>query len=258
VKSITFENTKLQYRVAGKGDPVIFLHGFLENSSMWNAISDEIIALGFKTILVDLPCHGSSRFDGELCSMVFMAACVDVLCKTEGLVNPYVFGHSMGGYVGLELLNIRPVQLTLVHSNFWDDSADKKMDRNRVVTIVEQNKMRLINEAIPNLFALINREACATVIEKLIASASEIPTKEIVAATKGMRDRTHRGSLIETVNIQMIHGWHDPIVKNEKLNLELAALGDQPKVQIILKAGHMSIWECPTELLNYIKSNLGL
>ena len=83
MKTLINNNTILHYRVTGKGDPVIFLHGFLENHSMWTDIAAEILDLGFKTIVVDLPCHGESRFSGEVCTMAFMAECVDVLCKVD-------------------------------------------------------------------------------------------------------------------------------------------------------------------------------
>ncbi len=244
----------MHYRVAGKGDPVIFLHGFLENSSIWNGIAPEFERLGFKIILVDLPCHGESRFDDEICSMAFMAECVDALCVAEGIENPIVFGHSMGGYVGLELLKIRSIQLTLVHSNFWDDPFDKKQDRDRVAKIVEQNKMRLIHEAIPNLFAAKNREHCQSNILDLIQAAEQIPANEIIASTKGMRDRLHNGQLLEQFEINIIHGNLDTVVKTEKLNVELARLTRTPKTQTIPDAGHMSIWEKPAVLIECLKA----
>ncbi|NOQ74674.1 MAG: alpha/beta fold hydrolase [Crocinitomix sp.] len=258
MKLLDFENTNIHYRVSGKGDPVIFLHGFLENNSMWDAIAVEISSLGFKTILVDLPCHGESRFDEEVCSMAFMADCINALCEAERFENPFVFGHSMGGYVGLELLKKRPIQLTLVHSNFWNDPADKKKDRNRVVTIVESNKMRLINEAIPNLFAAKNRTKCETIIGDLIAQATTIPSSEIIASTRGMRDRLHNGGLMEKHAVKMIHGSLDTVVKTEQLEQELSLLKNQPTIQTIANAGHMSLWETPNALMKCIKLNLGL
>jgi pimeloyl-ACP methyl ester carboxylesterase len=258
VKSIAYKNTKIHYRVVGNGDPVVFLHGFLENSGMWNAIAAAVSELGFKTILVDLPCHGESRFDGELCSMEFMAACIDALCETEELENPHVFGHSMGGYLGLELLKKRPIQLTLVNSNFWADPTKKKLDRNRVITIVEQNKMRLINEAIPHLFAVQNRANCEGVISELISQAASIPSAEIIASTRGMRDRLHHGEIMNSHEVKMIHGSLDTVVKTTKLEAELALLKKQPALQIIENAGHMSIWEAPNELMKCIRVNLGL
>lgn len=246
----------MHYRVAGKGDPVIFLHGFLENSTMWDGIAPEFECLGFKTILIDLPCHGNTRFDDEICSMSFMAECVDALCSIEGIENPFVFGHSMGGYVGLELLKLRSIQLTLVHSNFWDDSLDKKLDRDRVVLVVEKNKMRLIQEAIPNLFATDSRERCKTNILKIMESAERIPANEIIAVTRGMRDRLHNKEILEANRISIIHGQLDTVVKTNKLMEEISQLNSQPKIQFIPDAGHMSIWERPAALIECLKANV--
>ncbi len=253
MKTFEFDNTKIHYRVSGNGDPVLFLHGFLENHSMWNSIAPEIAALGFRVYQIDLPCHGKSRYKGEICSMTHMANILHQLCISENIENANVFGHSMGGYVGLELLKLRPIKLTLVHSNFWNDPHEKKKDRDRVVSIVRENKFRLINEAIPNLFATENREECESSITELIKAAGLLPANEIIATTRGMRDRDDNSALLKHNSISIIQGDSDQIVKTEKLNEELKKSAIHPEVYHIKKCGHMSIWECPEELINCLK-----
>lgn len=253
MKALRLKNNTIYYRVFGSGDPVIFLHGFLENHNMWNSIAPEIEALGFKTFMVDLPCHGQSRFEEEICTMNEMARAVDVLCAEEELDNPIVFGHSMGGYVGLELLKLRPIKLTLVHSNFWADPDEKKKDRNRVIEIVQSNKMRLINEAIPNLFSVENRTPCQPAITNLINEASTIPAKEICASTAGMRDRLDNSELMNQHDIYIIHGELDGIVKTQMLEDKISKLATLPTVFTIKNCGHMSIWERPEALINHLK-----
>ena len=58
------------------------------------------------------------------------------------LVEYSIISHSMGGYVGLEILNQEdiPHELLLMHFIFWEDPAQKKSDRLRVSTIVYQKK----------------------------------------------------------------------------------------------------------------------
>ena len=47
----------LFYRVIGNGHPVIFLHGFLESSKMWEFMD---LPDSIKKFLIDLPGHGNS------------------------------------------------------------------------------------------------------------------------------------------------------------------------------------------------------
>ena len=246
----------IYYEIKGEGKPLLFLHGFLEDHAMWESIYTNFLVEGFQCILVDLPCHGNSRFEGDECSMGFMAEEVHQLLDFLKINEPIlVVGHSMGGYVGLELSQLRPTQLVLLHSNFWADSDSKKLDRNRVIKIVEQGKKKFIQEAIPNLFAPENRENCAAIINQLIEKASTIPYKEIQAATAGMRDRSAFKNT-EKSSFAMIHGELDPIISTKMVKEELSQLANKPQLINLQNVGHMSIWEDHPSLIKALKTLL--
>ena len=254
MRSISFEGQDLYYHIEGEGIPVLLLHGFLENQSIWDNIKPSIIASGCRVITVDLPCHGKSRFDGEICTMEFMAEGILKVLSHEKIENPFLFGHSMGGYVGLELIKRIPVGLTLLHSNFWADSENKKHDRNRVIEVVTHSKKRFIREAIPNLFAPENRSKNEQDIETLISGACEIPIREIQASTAGMRDRNDNTVLLDEHNIYIIHGEEDPIIPSELLLSELKKVSKDIQLFTIKNCGHMSVWESPETLIKLMKS----
>lgn len=254
MKSIQFRGHEVFYEKKGEGFPVVLLHGFLENHTMWNAISEQLTNLGCEVMAIDLPCHGKSRFKGEVCSMPWMAEVVDHILTHEHYTNPFVFGHSMGGYVGLELLKFRSIRLTLVHSNLWADSEQKQLDRDRVIEIVKKNKGYFLREAIPHLFAPENREPCSDVIAQLIAEAEKIPVHEIQASTAGMRDRLPNEQLLDTHQITIIHGEKDPIISTEGIVKLLEERPHQPALVIIKNCGHMSIWERPEALIKSMKN----
>ena len=48
----------LKIKIEGEGFPLLFLHGFLEDSRMWNYLSTS--RLNYKRIFIDLPGHGGS------------------------------------------------------------------------------------------------------------------------------------------------------------------------------------------------------
>ena len=139
---------------------------FLESSEMWEEIIPHF--KNYQVITVDLPCHGNSRFDGNSCSMGFMAQILHEFFRQIEVKDPIVIGHSMGGYVGLELLNLMPIELILLHSNFWKDSKNKKTDRNRVIEVVLKNHKLFVQEAIPALFDINNIPKCERTIKNVI------------------------------------------------------------------------------------------
>jgi pimeloyl-ACP methyl ester carboxylesterase len=251
------ENFVLHYNSSGQGaKTLLFLHGFLEDHSMWNSVYPEFVNAGFRCITVDLPCHGLSRFEGRSCPMIGMAAGVQHLLEDLDIPVATIIGHSMGGYVGLEMLRMARHDLVLLHSNFWADNERKKADRNRVIEIVKKNKNLFLQEAIPGLFSPENRVSCVRDIGVLIEKAMRIPASEIAAATAGMRDRRSSYDVFETHKIRMIQGQADPVVPRDILELECKKLPSPVVVNWIENCGHMSIWEQPAELIRVLNQIL--
>ena len=147
----TFKSN-LNYRIIGDGYPVVFLHGFLESMTMWERLNYQNT---FQCIYVDLPGHGASKLsENNFYSLYDIAVLVNELLIELELEESAIIGHSMGGYIGLELmqLNEKIEHLVLLNSNFWTDSESKKKDRVRVAEIVHKSKNHFLYEAIPNLF----------------------------------------------------------------------------------------------------------
>ena len=252
MKTIIHNNTTIHYNIIGKGQPLVFLHGFLEDSTMWT----DFVAPLTKTnsvILIDLPCHGQTRFEGEICSMTFMAETVKAVFEQENITNPTVFGHSMGGYVGLELAKMTDINLVMIHSNFWDDSEQQKSDRDRVVDLVQDRKPFFVKVAIPNLFYPNNRKSCQTTINHLIEKAIDLPTAEICAATLGLKTRFVNYDVVKNQNVTIIQGEFDTIMTLTEMNTQIAEHFSNQKIELIKDCGHMSIWEKTDELMGFIK-----
>ena len=250
------DNSALFYKISGTGKPLVFLHGFLEDHSVWNSVYPHFVNLGFKVILIDLPAHGKTRFEGEICTMKFMAEKVVELLEKIGVENSSVIGHSMGGYVALEMLRIRAFSITLVHTNFWADSDSKKSDRNRVIEVVKKNKSLFLNESIPNLFASQNREYRREDIQNLISKAMKFPVPEICAATAGLRDRIESYDLMEKNTVSIIQGDNDAIIPNQLLESEIHKLSNKPTIYHLENCGHMSFIEQPDALINCLEKIL--
>ena len=254
MQKFTHNSTNLHYKILGEGKPILFLHGFLEDHSIWNPIYPFFLEKKYQIILIDLPCHGLSRFNGESCSMMEIASVISKFLSDKKIVEPFVFGHSMGGYVGLELLRLCKINLTLVHSNFWEDSEEKRKDRNRVIEVVKRNKNLFLSESIPNLFATENRKIFTETINELVKKANEIPANEIIAATCGIRDRKASYDLMDQHSISLIQGAADPVIPELVLESENKKLTHLPTINKIENCGHMSFYEQPSALINHLLS----
>ena len=248
---------KLNYRVFGNGYPVVFLHGFLESTTMWNYL--ELEKAPFQSILIDLPGHGNSGLNDstESPSMKYMAQEVVKLLKELNIDEYHVVGHSMGGYVALEVKELDPKckKVVLLNSNFWEDPVEKKKDRVRIADIVLKAKELFVNEAIPGLFYRHNRKN--SVIIELIKEAKKMEAASIAYASLAMRNREDKSTLVKgnPADCLILHGKHDPIISTEKWQSELK---DMPvSFEIIEDAGHMSHIENPTKILKSIIDFLG-
>ncbi len=240
----------LNYRMFGNGHPVFFLHGFLESITMWNVLQLE--SFPFQVILIDLPGHGKSKNeDDHDPSITFMAEKVIELADHLEISTFSLVGHSMGGYVALELKNKwkdRCDKVVLMNSNFWEDSDSKKKDRLRVAEIVFKNKSHFIREAIPNLF--VRKENFPSEISALISEALEMDKHGISYASLAMRNRGNTKKVIQNYpkDFLIIQGALDTIVPMDKMKEELGSINIQ--VEVIDKVGHMSHFEATESVKN--------
>ncbi|MDY4790027.1 MAG: alpha/beta fold hydrolase [Bacteroidales bacterium] len=93
------------FRQYGQGTPIIILHGWLGVSDNWISIGKFLSSQGFDVIIPDLPNHGKS-FHTEEFSYKEMAEIVYGFCNIKDLEKPIIIGHSMGGKIAMEMMNI--------------------------------------------------------------------------------------------------------------------------------------------------------
>lgn len=228
----------LNYRISGSGNPVIFLHGFMENLHMWDQLLDDFPC---EAICIDLNGHGESELvDQEELSIVYMANQVANIILKEKLEHAVIVGHSMGGYVGLELMKQFPSleHLVLFHSHPWEDSPEKKRDRERVAELVQTKSSVFIHEAIPNLF--FHPESNQKAIEKYIQMAERMLPKSIAWAARAMKNRNNNEQLlIENPNrFCFVVGENDKLISSEEV--KAFCMRNEVPFVIIPEVGHMA------------------
>ena len=240
----------LHYQIQGEGPVWVFLHGFLESSSMWEALP--LSELPITTLFIDLPGHGKSELLAQNPSIRSMANEVDKVLVYLDIQNFTIVGHSMGAYVGIELSQHTGFQkLILLNSNCWSDSEQKKQDRLRVATLVQKAKSHFVREAIPNLFS--NPDSHPHFIEALAKEANEMTPEAISFAALAMRERTDFPVFVNAHPEQFIfiHGKLDRLVSVEELDAKIKG----PRIYL-LDCGHMAHVEAGEELMKVLKNYL--
>ena len=245
-----YKNTAINFTVNGTGKTVVLLHGFLENSTMWNAISEQL-SKKYKVVCIDLLGHGNSESCGYVHSMEDQAAMVKNVLDSLRLRKYILIGHSMGGYIALAFAQLFPKNIkgiSLMNSTALPDSEEKKANRDRGIVAVKQNHKTFVRIAIPMLFSEENRAIFTSEIKEVTNQALKMTPQGITAALEGMKIRKDLTSIYKTAEfpIQLIIGKQDPA-------LDYNSLLEQTKnttVQITeFPDGHMSHIENKEEII---------
>jgi pimeloyl-ACP methyl ester carboxylesterase len=189
----------------------------MEDLSMWDEISPH---LPVKACCVDLPGHGKSDLDLQLTPAIgHMAEKVQKIIEHEQLNHPVIIGHSMGGYVALELFRRIPdlEHIVLFHSHPWADPESKKNDRQRVAELVRSKASAFIREAIPNLF--YHPSEMERVISHYIHIAEQMNPGAIGWAALAMKGRENLSLLMEQhpEKFSVISGEKDKLIPVDAL-----------------------------------------
>ncbi|MEM6684745.1 MAG: alpha/beta hydrolase [Bacteroidota bacterium] len=255
---VTYKNIEIAYTVSGKGNALVFLHGFLETSAMWEPYVN-ILSKTHKVITIDLLGHGKTPCLGYIHTMEVMAETVFAVVKELRLRKLHLFGHSMGGYVALAFAEMYPDYLKgicLINSTTRADSVARKINRDRAIKAVKHNHKQFIRISITNLFRPKNRKIFADEVKKVKKEALTTSLQGIVAALEGMKIREDREVLLHfsPYKKMMIIGKHDPV-------LDFEDLIDQTKnseVDVdIFPDGHMSHIENKEDLIFSLQKFVG-
>ncbi|MET7617151.1 alpha/beta fold hydrolase [Streptomyces sp. NPDC005408] len=112
----------VSYERAGKGEPLLLLHGIGHHWQAWEPVMG-ILAAERDVIAIDLPGFGTSPAlpDGVSYDLTTVGSILGVLCEALAIERPHVVGNSLGGLLALELGREKLVRsvTALSPAGFW-------------------------------------------------------------------------------------------------------------------------------------------
>lgn len=253
----THKGTSIYYSEIGQGPSVVLLHGFLENSTMWDAFLPTL-SQQYCIICIDLLGHGKTSNLGYIHSMEDMAAAVKHVVTELELTDITLIGHSMGGYVCCAFAKAYPEitqGICLLNATPEADTPERKKIRMRANKMAKENYEQLVRMSFVNLFDKTARTENKQEIAIGLEAALQTSVQGYIAANTGMMQRTDYAQFWKesTFTKGMILGQDDWIIDSERCVKQFTEHQDFLE---ILPGGHMSHIGQASQTLKQIRAFL--
>ena len=243
---VNVNSIELAYEDHGIGLPVIFLHAFPLNRSMWE---DQITALlreqRFRLVSLDWRGFGESTLTSGITTMEMLADDVVALMDALGMSQAILCGLSMGGYVAFALYRKYPQRvggLILADTRPGVDSEEGKANREQLARLAEQQGTDAVaNLQVPRLLAASTRQHHPEVELKVRHMIATATTQGIAAVSRGMALRADSTDLLSHITCPtlVIVGEEDELTSPE-IARDYAARIPGAQFASIAHAGHLS------------------
>jgi pimeloyl-ACP methyl ester carboxylesterase len=219
---------RIAYERKGKGQPVVFLHGYVGDRRTWRRQIDDL-SDEFTVVAWDAPGFGGSADPPETFRLSDFADCLAAFIEALGLGRPDVVGLSFGGGLALELYRRHPtVPMTLVLASAyagWAGSLPAEVVDQRLqqaLRLADLHPDQLVDELIPTL---LPESAPAGLVDEFAAIMSDFHPAGLRASSRAfaeadLRDVLHR----ITVPTLLLYGDKDvraPLHVGEDLHAKI-------------------------------------
>lgn len=267
-KSIRIRDISVSYLIKESEQQVssvlIFIHGFPFNKNMWMPQLSELPA-ACTGIAIDVRGHGNSTRGHGFFSIDLFAQDLLAFIEALGVKNVVVCGCSMGGYIALRALELKPNAfsgLILNSTHSFADSDDGKIKRFATIEAVLQNGRRTFSiNFIPKVFSeksIQTRPEAIRLIKSTIRRSTEV---NICSTLLALASRTDTSTLLASLGLPVliIRGEEDKIVSHEQCMKMAERIPDVKYVEMP-DCAHLPNLENPTrfngEIRNFLISKL--
>ncbi|MDT8325528.1 MAG: alpha/beta fold hydrolase [Bacteroidota bacterium] len=248
------------YTDDGSGLPLLFVHAFPLNSSMWRAQRRDLSTF-FRVLTFDLPGFGRGGDFPPAFSLDDAADMAVALLDDRGIDRAVVCGCSMGGYIALSLLRRHPERLTaLILANTRataDSDAAREKRVQQAADVRDGGLQSLRDEMLGKLLGETTVASAPSVVrsvEEILQLATAEGTAGMLEAMAARPDAT--AALAETrLPVCVISGAEDGLIPASEADAMHEVLRNGERT-VIPNAGHLSCLERPIRFNSAVRSFL--
>ena len=258
---IQVDDIQLAYTDAGLGLPVVLLHGYPFNRTLWN---EQVAALSnsYRVITPDLRGHGESGASPGAATMNRMAQDVAALLDHLEISRAVIGGLSMGGYVALAFYKQFPSRvraLILADTRAQADTEEGKQTRHQQAEKALAEGMAGIADAmLPKLLTPDTVSKRPELVKRVRDMMLKTKPEGAAGALLGMAERDDQTPLLSQISCPalILVGKEDPITPvrdSEQMHRDIAG----SRLVVMENAAHVSNLERTEqfndELMRFLK-----
>ena len=245
---VSVSGARIAYDDFGSGEPVVFLHAFPLNRTMW-APQTSALAAEWRCLTIDTRGFGESTASAPFGVDRYADDVVAVL-DHAGVSQATIVGLSMGGYVAFALWRRAPDRvraLVLADTRATADAPDAIVRRRELIALARSNGVNAVADR--QLIGLLGKTTRdhRPEVEATARAISESATVDgIVGALEALIARPDSTATLPTIVVPtlFIAGEEDVITPpKEARAMHDAVLGS--RLEILSRAGHLSNLEAP-------------
>ncbi len=245
------KTVELRYKETGQGVPLVLLHGFPLDHTIWAPILPHLES-SIRVIMPDLRGYGQSPDGEEIHSMRLLAADVAALLDRLGLEKVILCGHSMGGYVALSFAHAYPTRLLglgLVASQADADTPERRQARLITAREIRSRGIKYIADGMPSKLT-----ADPELQQKLHDIILAGKPQALIASLKGMAERPDANPWLTSIKVPavMIIGGQDQLISKERA-ASFTRMISKSWLLEIPQAGHMPMMEAPRQVADALQ-----
>lgn len=257
----TVNGASIDYRDEGAGLPIVFIHAFPLNQTMWD---EQVAALKnrYRVITLDLRGFGHSDAPPGPYSMDQLAADVRGLLSLLDIDQAVLVGLSMGGYIALAFYRNYPDAvraLVLADTRASADTHEARSRRINSAAIAEkEGSAAIADDMVPLLLGPTSLETRPLIVERIREMIRANSPHGIAGAQRGMSIRRDSTYILPGFDspVLIIVGSEDALTPPEEAeNLRSGIPG--ARMCIIANAGHLSNLEQPDRFNEELIAFLG-
>ncbi|MEP7197502.1 MAG: alpha/beta fold hydrolase [Saprospiraceae bacterium] len=250
-------NITISYNDAGEGSvPVIFLHGYPFDKTMWHLQLDYLKS-SHRVIAYDVRGFGRSTDEESPLSIDLFAKDLLLFMDKLNIKKAVLCGLSMGGFIALNAAKKNPERfeaLILCDTQCIADTPEVKEKRYQTIEQIKLNGATSFNEAfVKSVFladTLANKKELVETIRDVVFANSPAV---IIAGLTALATRAETCSSLEAIHIPtlIICGREDlvtPIAQSEFMHEHIKG----SSLNVIDNAGHVSNLEQPDDFNMYL------